>query len=214
MWAPNPFDMLCREPSNQLPVSACPQWVCLVLLLAALGAGAGCRPANAAPPPVQTVFTPAHDSIGAAFRDFFNVRPVAQQPFPFPHKTHAAKNLGCTDYCHEAVTKGPRAGLPSIQTCMGCHEYVATDRPLIQQLTAHAKQGRDFSWARVYGYAAQAHVRFNHAPHIRADVACATCHGPVDQQGVVERTVDMNMGFCVDCHRSKRAPNECITCHY
>ena len=160
------------------------------------------------------VFTTAHPSMADAARDFFGMRPKAQQPIPFPHKTHTAKGVTCTDYCHESVTKGPVAGLPSVKTCMICHDAIATDRPLIQQITELQKSGRDLAWERVYGYTQQAHVRFNHAPHIRANVECATCHGNIAQQTVAERNVDINMGFCVNCHKQKSAPNECITCHF
>ena len=45
-----------------------------------------------------------------------------------------------------------------------------------------AKRGVDFAWQRVFGYPAQSHVRFNHAPHIRAKVECSTCHGNIAQQ--------------------------------
>src|SRR4051794_13567468 len=93
----------------------------------------GCRGVDDTAPPAA-VFTTAHDTFGGAVRDFFNVRTTAAQPFPFPHATHVAKKIGCTEYCHESVTKGPVAGLPSVKTCMICHESIATDRPLIQQL--------------------------------------------------------------------------------
>ena len=56
-------------------------------------------------------------------------------------------------------------------------------------------------------------MRFNHAPHIRAKVECATCHGDVAKQTVAERIVDHSMGFCVNCHREKKASNDCLTCH-
>ena len=147
-------------------------------------------------------------------RDFFGLRPRAQQPIAFPHSTHIAKGLTCTDYCHESVTKGPVAGLPSVKTCMICHDAIATDRPIIQKITDMHKRGIDLSWQRVYGYTAEAHVRFNHAPHIRANVDCVTCHGRVDQQTVAVRSVDLNMGFCVRCHRSRQASNDCLTCHF
>ena len=75
-------------------------------------------------------------------------------------------------------------------------------------------KGIDLAWQRVYGYTNQVHVRFNHAPHIRANVDCATCHGNVAQQTVAERNVDLNMGFCVNCHRQKQASNDCLTCHF
>jgi hypothetical protein len=182
------------------------------LLFVVAGATA-CRPANT-PASLASVYTPARETVGMAVNDFFGIRPEAKQPFPFPHSTHVAKKVACTDYCHESVTKGPVAGLPSIKTCMICHESIATDRPLIQQITEMSKRGVDLSWQRVYGYSAQAHVRFNHAPHIRAKVECSTCHGRMDQQTVAQRNVDLKMGYCVDCHKSKGAPNECLTCHF
>jgi len=184
-------------------------------LLAAVAVSA-CRPANtvANDGPASSIYTPARASFGVVVNDFFGIRPTAKQPFPFPHKTHVEKKVGCTEYCHESATKGPVAGLPSLKTCMICHESIATDRPLIQQITAQAKRGIDMEWQRVYGYAAESHVRFNHAPHLRAKVECSTCHGRIDQQTVAERNVDLKMGFCVDCHKSKQAPNECLTCHF
>jgi len=180
-----------------------------LLLVAAWAAACG---SEAAPP--EQVFTPAHATVGAAVNDFFGIRPAAVQPFPFPHNTHVAKKIKCTDYCHESVAKSPVAGLPSVRTCMNCHESIATDRPLIKVIADYQKRGMDLSWQRVYGYTHEAHVRFNHAPHIRSKVECSTCHGDIAAQGVAQRNVDLKMGFCVDCHKSRGAPNECITCHF
>jgi hypothetical protein len=97
---------------------------------------------------------------------------------------------------------------------MICHSAIATDKPRIQTITAMSDKGIDIQWQRVYGFTQQAHVRFNHAPHIRANVECSTCHGDVGKGTVATRAVDLNMGFCVTCHRQKNAPNECITCHF
>jgi hypothetical protein len=169
---------------------------------------------RAAPDPAL-VFTPAHRTLSGALKDFFNVRDVAKQPIPFPHETHVTKaQLTCTDYCHETATKGPIAGIPSVTTCMICHDAIATDRPLIQQVAAYAKRKVDIPWQRVYGFAQPSHVRFNHAPHLRAKVECTTCHGDVARQTVAERVVDHTMGFCVNCHRMTQAPNDCLTCHF
>ena len=98
---------------------------------------------------------------------------------------------------------------------MICHAAIATDRPLIQKITHdYSDKGIDIPWQRVYGFPSTAHVRFNHAPHLRAQVACATCHGPIAQQTVAQRNVNHTMGFCIDCHREKQASNDCLTCHY
>ena len=115
---------------------------------------------------------------------------------------------------HHDEVKAKEAGLPSVNTCLICHAAIATDKPRIQQITAMADKGVDLAWQRVYGYPQAAHVKFNHAPHIRASVDCATCHGDLSKQTVAERSVDHSMGFCVNCHKSKNAPNDCLTCHY
>ena len=55
----------------------------------ALGAAAcGAQPQGAAVS--SAVYTPAHRSVGEAAREFFAIKPVAQQPIPFPHKVHLA----------------------------------------------------------------------------------------------------------------------------
>ncbi|MBS1817343.1 MAG: cytochrome c3 family protein [Acidobacteria bacterium] len=195
---------------------------CIVLSIA----GAGCSWLDDRPAPYTSApftaqahsgsprLTTARDTLGAAVNDFFWVKSTPKQPIEFPHNTHVEKGLACTEYCHEAVTKGPQAGLPSVNTCLICHAAIATDRPRIQQITQMSEKGIDLSWQRVYGFAPAAHVRFNHAPHIRANVECATCHGDIAHQTVAQRNVDHNMGFCVTCHREKHAPNDCLTCHY
>jgi hypothetical protein len=167
-----------------------------------------------APQPSLGVFTPARRSFGEAAREFLSIRPSPRQPIEFPHNIHVEKGLTCTDYCHESVTTAPVPGLPSVETCMICHEAIATDRPRIQQITAIRDSGRDISWQRVYGWPATAHVRFNHPPHLRAEIDCSTCHGDVASMTVATRVVNHTMGFCVDCHRKNNASNDCLTCHY
>lgn len=187
-----------------------------LLVVAGLYAGAlGCRFVAAPPPPdPATVFTPARASFGAAARDFLGIRPDPVQPLEFPHDVHIKQGLTCTDYCHESATKGPVAGLPSLTTCMICHAAIATDKPRIQQLAALEAKREDVAWQRVYGYPDTAHVRFDHAPHLRAKVECSTCHGAIAEQTVAQRNVDLSMGFCVNCHTERKASNDCLTCHY
>ena len=196
----------------------------LVLGALVLAGSIGCRLLDSTPTSTSTgpllpgqssaVFTTARPTVAAALTDFLGWRPAPEQPLEFPHNIHVGKKIGCTEYCHEAVTTGPVAGLPSVRTCMVCHNTIATDRPRIRQLTAMRARGEDFIWQRVYGYTPQAHVRFNHAPHIRAEVQCTTCHGNIGEGTVAHRNVDLNMGFCVNCHRDKSAPVDCLTCHF
>ena len=162
----------------------------------------------------STLHTTSRPTFGAAVRDFFWVKPNPVQPIEFPHNIHIEKGLTCVESCHESAATGPEAGLPSVNTCMTCHSAIATDKPRIQQITALADKGIDLPWQRVYGYTQAAHVRFNHAPHIRANVECSTCHGDIAHQTVAQRNVTLDMGYCVTCHRKSNAPNDCLTCHY
>ena len=197
--------------------------IALIICVAGFLGSVGCRvlDRSAAPPAPQLlpgqnqgVFTTARPTFGVALNEFFNRRPTPEQPLEFPHNIHAGKQIACTEYCHEAVSTGPEAGLPSVRTCLVCHNTIATDRPRIRQLTAMRARGEDFVWERVYGYAPQAHVRFNHAPHIRAGVECTMCHGNIAGGTVAARNVDLNMGFCVNCHNEKKASIDCLTCHF
>jgi len=161
-------------------------------------------------------FTTAHASFGDAAKHFLSIKPKPKQPIDFPHKIHHINEIGieCNE-CHTGVQRGPRAGLPSVNFCMTCHESIgdATDSR-IQTLRDYAKRGEELPWQRVYGFLEESHVRFNHAPHIRAGVDCAMCHGDLTQMTVAERVVDHTMGFCINCHKQKGASNDCLTCHY
>ncbi|MFB3920529.1 MAG: cytochrome c3 family protein [Terriglobia bacterium] len=161
----------------------------------------------------STVFTPAHKTVLAAVREFFDRRALPVQPIAYTHKAHLANGMQCTD-CHTAVETGPVASIPGVQLCMTCHETMATDKPEIKKLAAYAARGEDVPWQRVYDYPPSAHVKFNHAPHIRASVECKICHGDMTQQTVAVRTVNLTMGFCLNCHKLKKASVDCITCHY
>lgn len=164
----------------------------------------------------STQFTTAHATYGDAARHFLSIKPKPQQPIDFPHRIHQIDEIGieCQD-CHSGVMRGPRAGLPSISLCMSCHEDIgnASD-PRIQMLRDYAKRGEEVPWQRVYGFIEESHVRFNHAPHLKASVQCSTCHGDVTSMTVAVRAVEHNMGFCINCHKQKGASNDCLTCHY
>ena len=114
-----------------------------MLVASAAIVAAGCRWLDGGNAPADAaVFTPAHPTTVGAVKDFFGVRPRAEQPIAFPHRVHLAKGLTCTDYCHESASKGPIAGLPSIKTCMICHDAIATDRPDVIG-DPHLDTGRD-----------------------------------------------------------------------
>lgn len=168
---------------------------------------------SSAPAQSSPVFTVEHRSIADAVKDFFGVRPTPVQPIAFTHKVHLEKGLQCA-FCHAGVDQGPDARIPSVSLCMTCHQVIATDKPEIKKLAQYKARGEDVPWQRVYGFEPSSHVKFNHAPHIRAGVDCATCHGDLHTMTVAERKVDHTMGFCVQCHKQNNAPIDCVTCHF
>jgi hypothetical protein len=134
-----------------------------------------------------------------------------EQPIEFPHYVHAGElGMDCSD-CHQYVEDSIFAGLPDAGLCMDCHEGVAEDNPEIIKLTAMYEAGEPVEWARVYRV--KPHVYFSHKRHVRSDVRCQECHGPVELMTTIQRVTDLGMGWCLDCHKSRGAPIECITCH-
>ena len=151
----------------------------ILIWLVAVLAGAGALVYAALPaqnsgqapyrPPSYGVYTPAHPSWTTALADFINRRPAhPAQPIAYTHKVHLAKGLQC-ESCHVGVDSGPDAVIPNVKFCMTCHLVIATDRPEIKKIAAYQARGEDIPWARVYDYSESAHVKFNHAPHIRAE---------------------------------------------
>ena len=173
---------------------------------------AGQKPTNGQSTGNASVFTPAHRSLREAVRDFFDVYSTPVQPIAFNHQIHLAKGMKCTA-CHSGVTQGPDAGVPSVTFCMACHQVIASNKPEIKKLAAYAAKGQDVPWQRVYSFYPSAHVRFWHAPHIRAGVDCSACHGDMSQQTVAVRAKNLTMNFCLNCHRQQAASVDCTTCH-
>lgn len=159
------------------------------------------------------VFTTAHPSATSAVADFLDVHPTHPvQPIAYTHKVHLANGLQC-EVCHVGVDQGPDARIPGVTFCMTCHQAVDTDNPEIKKIAEYAKHGEEIPWVRVYNYSPSAHVKFNHAPHIRAGMQCAACHGDMTTQTTAERKVNLNMGYCIQCHREKRVSVDCDMCH-
>lgn len=137
---------------------------------------------------------------------------AARQPIQFPHKSHVALGMDCLD-CHIGADARADAGIPSVQKCMLCHQKLATNKPEVKKVMEFAASGREIPWERVYGFEPEALVRFQHAPHYRANINCSTCHGDMTKATVAEPVVKHNMGTCLTCHRERNASQDCATCH-
>lgn len=134
-----------------------------------------------------------------------------EQPIPFSHRVHVTtKDIDCR-YCHSGVDQQRIAGLPPLQRCMGCHQSIITEHPMIRRLTGFYERGEPIHWVRVFDLAD--HVGFTHRVHVFRDIQCERCHGDVGQMDRLQAPSAFQMGFCVDCHRANRAPDDCWTCH-
>lgn len=137
-----------------------------------------------------------------------------EQPFPFNHQLHATQLQIPCQYCHSGASKSRHATVPSTDTCMNCHRVVKTESPLIQKLTKLYEEKKPIEWVKVHDL--PDHVVFNHKRHInltKDPISCETCHGKIQDQERVEQTMQLNMGFCIECHRERKAPTTCETCH-
>lgn len=57
-------------------------------------------------------------------------------------------------------------------------------------------------------------IFFSHVRHVSdAKVECARCHGDVTKADTVTLEVEHTMRSCMDCHRERKATNECNVCH-
>jgi cytochrome c553 len=146
----------------------------------------------------------------------YNKGYMPDQPINFPHDVHAGTNKIDCKYCHVDVEKGRHASVPSLNVCMNCHgpALVQKDSPELQKLRDAYAAGKPVAWQKVN--LLPDHVKFNHAPHIKAGKDCTACHGNVAEMKKVEQVQSLSMGFCVNCHREheNNAPINCGTCHY
>ena len=141
------------------------------------------------------------------------VAAATAQPIAYSHKQHVALGLQCVD-CHISADLAGPATIPSVRQCMLCHAKLGTAKPEVRKLAAYSVAKREIPWQRVYGFPHESMVKFQHAPHARARIGCATCHGDMTQASTAEVLVKHTMGTCLSCHRTYKATEDCAACHY
>jgi len=134
-----------------------------------------------------------------------------QQPIHFSHKLHAGDYKIDCQFCHSGARRSAVSGIPSVQFCMGCHRTVAALKPEIARLRSYWDRKAPIRWTRIVKE--PDFVFFNHSPHILKGVGCLECHGPVHTMVQVRLDHSLNMDRCTACHRERRAPIDCYTCH-
>jgi mono/diheme cytochrome c family protein len=185
---------------------------------------------------IRTLAQPPFDSQQAAPL----VRPAGapRQPIYFNHVIHASSFKIDCHHCHADARRSEYAGLPSVERCLGCHKIIgAQDNPEIRKIHDYAGRGEPIPWVRVFKV--PEFTYFPHKPHLRAGVACQSCHGPIERMPVVGAQTGpqlvndllhaaglrpgpppLSMGWCIECHRQEnaargtRAPLDCVACHH
>ena len=155
-----------------------------------------------------------------AFGIFYTQQPPAQ-PIEFTHQIHVNLGVQCL-YCHPGALRGPSPGLPTQNKCWGCHQQIAKTNtsPKLAVLVDYVKNNRPIEWVPV----AQVpdFVHFTHRPHIAAGLNCEQCHGDMSKVEIAQNPQVINMGWCLNCHRTRAADDpekltkltDCGTCHY
>ncbi|NIV16516.1 MAG: cytochrome C [Aliifodinibius sp.] len=141
------------------------------------------------------------------------------QPIEFPHNRHVGLGVQCL-YCHPGAWKGKSSGIPTQSKCWGCHQQIEKQTPELEKLKEYVETGESIPWVPVA--IVPDFVHYNHRPHIAAGLNCETCHGEMSEMTIAEQRVEMNMGWCLDCHIERAGENEelktklldCTTCHY
>jgi len=132
-----------------------------------------------------------------------------RQPIFFRHDIHVGVYKTPCQYCHYSVAESSEPGIPSMQTCMGCHLVIggsdSSHKAEIKKLRDGWNNKQPIEWVRVHSVAR--HVHFPHMRHIKllGPNACQSCHGDVARMPQV---------FCVTCHLQRNVNRDCTACHY
>jgi hypothetical protein len=155
--------------------------------------------------------------LGAGMVFFFYIYPHRElgpaQPISFSHRVHAGvKAIDCR-FCHPFVARSARAGIPDVQKCFFCHEYIIPMHPEIRKERKYLDTANPVPWVRVF-YVPD-FVKFKHRPHIQwGNVECVECHGAVETLDRIP-AVSFQMNFCIECHRTRNAQLDCwLACHH
>jgi hypothetical protein len=146
---------------------------------------------------------------------FFYTPPQArvgpEQPIAFSHQLHAGvKNIQC-EFCHPYVGRSIHPGLPPVEKCLYCHNYIIANHFEIQKEHAYYGSDTPTPWRKAF-YLAE-HVLFNHQRHIKKEIACEACHGQIEKMDRIKGR-HFYMGFCIQCHRERNANLDCwLACH-
>lgn len=129
-----------------------------------------------------------------------DVNEARAQPIPFSHKHHVGDvGLDCR-FCHTTVETAASPGLPAAAVCLTCHSQLFADQAVFAPLHQAMDSGVPIAW--VHMNRLPDYVYFDHSIHVAKGIACAECHGRVDQQPLAVRSASLQMKWCFACHEN------------
>jgi len=138
---------------------------------------------------VTYYFTPKYTRVGY----------MPNQPVSFSHALHVEQlGMDCR-YCHYSVETSSHSNVPTVQTCMSCHQHIQQKSEKLAPIRAAWESGQPVLWVRIHQ--APDYVYFNHAAHVNRGISCQSCHGQVNHMTVVWHHEPHSMGWCLECHR-------------
>ena len=134
----------------------------------------------------------------------------------FSHKKHVeGEDLECQT-CHTAAAKGEKPGMPSVKTCLKCHEEGKEAKKAPEhRLQTYLVNGQLPAPRNVTQLPKD--VIFSHQTHTAARVQCATCHEKVGHSSTISVSMRPAMKNCMECHAKVKTAsgekNGCALCH-
>lgn len=125
--------------------------------------------------------------------------------------------------CHRGAWSGNAARIADTDTCLACHPAKPTvllageRRPELTFATARdvgldPTGKEDLAWVQIN--TVRPNVYFSHRPHVRASVACTTCHEDVKDLSAPPTSLKpISMTRCFRCHQALGVSTDCLTCH-
>lgn len=170
------------------------------------------------------------------------VFPEQAMPLRFNHKKHVTDLGVACSTCHDLAKTSVSAAdslLPPATRCDGCHgtdhrnlSAVVSDEPRPLGQCSFCHRGYDAKRPHVVERVVlpKPNLRFNHQKHVVGErMACARCHGKVEQLELATRDQLPRMKECVTCHTlgssdagaakpgspgaKRHASGACPTCH-
>jgi hypothetical protein len=156
-------------------------------------------------------------AFGFAYSDWHTRKGLdREQPIPFSHEHHVNElGIDCR-YCHTGVTESAYAGLPATKVCMTCHTQIWWNSPTLEPVRSSWANNTPIQWNRVHDL--PDYVYFDHSVHVAKGVGCTTCHGQINEMPLTHMVVNLQMRWCLDCHRNPeknlRPRDQVFSVHY